>query len=366
MKKKILILITAILCMLLLCSCGSKIEAVEPNPTPAATAAPTPEPTPEPTPVPQGDPIFFEGGELNTYMPGGERCIKVAEALERLGCRLEDGKAVWRGEQMEFPDEYEEIMSFCARMKIGTLDDEENGMLYCTAAAGDWELPQGYNVPVFMYHGVGAGSDAANLFVKTSEFENQLKYLTENGYSPIWFEDLWHVQDYKKPVILVFDDGWLNNYTDAFPLCKKYNVKITVAPVCSDIDEYSNKMTSEMLQEMYESGLVIFESHTYNHAYLDTIPKEEQRTELEDSKLWITRRFGYIPIALIYPSGTNTDYVRETLINGEHIYRFGVLMLGMRSYNTSDNPAKVYRFWPQRDTSIIEFAMCLENTFKDK
>ena len=78
-------------------------------------------------------------------------------------------------------------------------------------------------VPVFMYHAVSDDVwGVEHLFVSPSEMEKQLAFLQENGYSTIWFEDLEHVGDYEKPVILTFDDGYDDNYSELYPLLQKY------------------------------------------------------------------------------------------------------------------------------------------------
>ena len=80
-----------------------------------------------------------------------------------------------------------------------------------------------------MYHAV---SDDLwgywDLFVSPETMEQELLYLQENGYETIWFEDLSHVEDFEKPVILTFDDGYDDNYTELFPLLQKYNAQATI------------------------------------------------------------------------------------------------------------------------------------------
>ena len=59
------------------------------------------------------------------------------------------------------------------------------------------------------------------LFVRPTEFEEQLRLLSDRGYTFL-FADEWAV--YGEPtVILTFDDGYTDNYTEMFPLLKKYN-----------------------------------------------------------------------------------------------------------------------------------------------
>ena len=84
----------------------------------------------------------------------------------------------------------------------------------------------GRQVPVLMYHAVGDDCwGEEHLFDRPAELEQQLQYLSENGYETIFFEDLAHLERYEKPVILTFDDGYDDNYTLLLPLLQKYHMK---------------------------------------------------------------------------------------------------------------------------------------------
>ena len=74
-----------------------------------------------------------------------------------------------------------------------------------------------------------------HLFVRPAELEQQLQYLSENGYETIFFEDLAHLERYEKPVILTFDDGYDDNYTLLLPLLQKYHMKATIFMIAGDI-----------------------------------------------------------------------------------------------------------------------------------
>ena len=53
----------------------------------------------------------------------------------------------------------------------------------------------------------------------------------------------------KKPVILTFDDGYDDNYTELFPLLQKYNAKATIFVIPKAIGT-PHKMTAEQVQEL--------------------------------------------------------------------------------------------------------------------
>jgi len=255
------------------------------------------------------------------------------------------------------------VLSFCDALEIGTWQDEDTGALYCTAGAGDWELPGGYNVAVMMYHGTGHADAGSNLVMPPEMLEEQLQYITENGYTTVGFEDLWNVENIEKPVILIFDDGWSNNYRNLFPLLKKYNCKATVAVVEAFTDESSHvHLTSEEIREMSESGYVSIQSHTATHCFLGEENEETQRYEMEESKRFITRLTGKEPFVLVYPTGSQNSTTLKIITD---YYRFGVKMLG-KVWNTSDDPLMIYRFFPENNTYINIYAKWLESAFPDE
>lgn len=94
----------------------------------------------------------------------------------------------------------------------------------------------GVRAPVLMYHAVGDDCwGEESLFVKPEELEKQLQYLSENGYETIFFEDLSHIEQYEKPVLLTFDDGYDDNAETLLPLLQKYGMKATVFLIAGDV-----------------------------------------------------------------------------------------------------------------------------------
>lgn len=390
MKNRITLLLTVLLLLTAFFACGCGGAAQEPVSTPEPTPIPTPEPTPVPTPEPvmtPGDEITVDGTllESGSFMWNDCCYMKLSEAAEALDLSLqeEDGSISfqWYGEQISLePDTailyqdgiaygmkgravtcrgevYIPVESFCDALDISLFDDEEYSHLYCTPGAGDWELAEGYKVPVFMYHSVSDYIWAEpELFVSPSRMEDQLKYLVENGYDPIWFEDLREIEKYDKPVILTFDDGWENNFTDLLPLLEKYQVKATFFIITSMLERQYHGMNTEQLLEVAASGLVSIQSHTVKHYELPTLSYERQEQEMSQSKLELTRLTGKEPFVLCYPRGAAAGNALELLPN---YYRFGVKM-GGPVYYTGDDPRLVYRYYVSRGWDVDDFAEALE------
>lgn len=374
-RSKILIIIAAvILCAAMLSACGAapqnEATAAEPAAVPSSTVEPTPEPEPE---LPAGCAVTVDGmGLSGSVVSDGVTYVSAAEFFGALDLEYSaDGGAlnfVWRKAEMSVGGDGMQLLTYrgetyvpvnelCGEMGISLLVDDEYDHLYCTPAAGDWILPEGYSVPVLMYHYVTddvapLGTQKA-LAVSPETMEEYLKYLVDNGYDPIWFEDLEHVDEYDKPVILTFDDGHEDNYSELFPLLKKYNVKATFF-VVTDYMNYATDvcMSREQVAELAQSGLVSIQSHTVTHPRLDMSTAESQEEEMRQSKLDLTRVTGKEPFVLSYPYGKCSIDTRPLM--GEY-YRFGVKMSG-RVYVTGDDPVLVYRYYVQRGLGVEAFA----------
>lgn len=246
---------------------------------------------------------------------------------------------------------YISLPDACAEMDYPAY--ELDGITYFTPSARSFEIPENVNVPVLMYHAVSDDCwGIEELFVSPSDMEDQLRYISENGYDAIWFEDLAHVEDYEKPIILTFDDGYDDNYTELFPLLQKYNIKATIFVIGNAPDVVQHKMTSAQIRELSDSGLVSIQSHSYTHVDMDTLDEDGTEYEMSESRDAITRITGKVPTVLCYPTGKYND---ATLSLIDDYYQFGIKMVG-GLYNTSDDPHLVNRYYISRYTSLSTFA----------
>ena len=132
-------------------------------------------------------------------------------------------------------------------------------------------------IPIIMYHQVkndNLGKDVISPY----EFEADLKYLSEKGYTTIVMKDLIdYVYEGKqlppKAIILTFDDGYLSTYQYVFPLLKKYDMKIVLSIIGKSTDDFTkvkdininySHMTWDDVKEMEEAGAAEVQNHSYN------------------------------------------------------------------------------------------------------
>lgn len=363
--KKLICIILLLYAVLVLCACGEKPKP-EPTPTPAPepTALPAPEPTIEPE-LPSGMPVTVDGTRLESgsVMYENALYVRADELSSALGLKFgeKDGAALIDGTEtgkiLSYRDkEWVDIDLAAERLLISRYEDSELQRLYYTPGAGNWVLEEGCRVPVLMYHAVSDnvwGYDG--LFVSPAAMEEQLIYLTENGYTPIFFEDLKNISEIEKPVLLTFDDGYKDNYTELFPLLKKYNVKATVFLITYWIGGEVYLNTDE-IAEMSASGLVSFQSHSASHPDMSQISRDEQSAQMWSSKVTITRITGKEPFVFCYPSGKHNADTLELV--GQY-YRFATAMAG-EIYVTGANAAVIGRKYISRDMGIKGFASMLE------
>lgn len=213
----------------------------------------------------------------------------------------------------------------------------------------------GVQVPVLMYHAIGdAYWGEEHLFVKPAELEKQLQYLYSSGYETIFFEDLAHIDQYEKPIILTFDDGYDDNYTVLLPLLQKYNMKATIFMIGRDIGA-PHKLTKAQLRELAQSGLVSVQSHGWSHREMAGMTWPELLRELIFSRYAIAAATGQIPYAIAYPNGKSAA---RTCTAAGLFYAYGAGTFE-EVYVTGMNPMCIDRFAIRRDTTMDVFeAIC--------
>ncbi len=168
-------------------------------------------------------------------------------------------------------------------------------------------------IPVFMYHCIAEqpGSGDENMYCRPAQLEEQFEYLNKNGYTTLFADEYEEAYNVDLPVILTFDDGYEDNYTELFPLLKDYNIKATIFVVSGNIDK-EGYLSSAQIKEMVDSGLVGIQSHTANHVDLCSLTDEELDKELRESCAAIAKVTGKNVTSVSYPGGYyNDDVIRE-------------------------------------------------------
>ena len=171
-------------------------------------------------------------------------------------------------------------------------------------------------VPVLNYHQVEV-KDGNPLTLHPEQFEAQMAYLKEEGYTTVTIDELMDACENgaalpEKPVVITFDDGYEDNYEYAYPILQKYGFKATIFLIYDLTDAYPGYLTWNEIAEMKASGLMRFESHTMTHANLSKLTAEaDLRHEIADSQRLLSEKLGYDVRYIAYPGGAVNEQIES-------------------------------------------------------
>jgi peptidoglycan/xylan/chitin deacetylase (PgdA/CDA1 family) len=169
------------------------------------------------------------------------------------------------------------------------------------------------HVPVLMYHYLSAPPADADIYrrdlsVTPDRFVAHLDAMQQAGYTPI---SLYTLLDYltlgtslpERPVVLTFDDGYRDNYTNAYPILRERGLTATFFIVTDFIyDERPEYLTWDMVREMYIGGMSI-EAHGRNHVSLANKDSDYLIWQALGSYESIEVEIGVRPRFISYPAG---------------------------------------------------------------
>ena len=160
-------------------------------------------------------------------------------------------------------------------------------------------------IPVLYYHSVEE-VERNEVVISPEKLRKELQYIKDSGYVTLTMSE---VNDYinnnkpipEKSILITFDDGYMNNYTDAFPILKELDMKATIFVIANGLDD-GYYLSSEQLKELSDYGIDI-ESHTFTHPHLNELTYEQQLEELVKSKEKIEGITGKPVLSVAYPFG---------------------------------------------------------------
>jgi peptidoglycan/xylan/chitin deacetylase (PgdA/CDA1 family) len=168
------------------------------------------------------------------------------------------------------------------------------------------------SVPILCYHRV-ADAPALDTVVTTGNFEQQMTWLRDNGYSVIPLAQLVEALEKHTPlpakaVVLTFDDGFRTDYDNVFPVLKRFGYPATLFIYTIWVGAASGADTWDGLRQMLASGLIDVQSHTVTHANLSQVSNragggERLARELTLSKSTLESKLGQPVTILAYPYG---------------------------------------------------------------
>lgn len=161
------------------------------------------------------------------------------------------------------------------------------------------------------YHNISDKSnDSYTVF--TSEFEKQMKLLSDLNYRTMSIEEIFGNKFNRineKIIIITFDDGFKEVYKNAIPILKKYNYKATFFITTDFIadENKSNYMNWEEVRDLnslgYDIGL-----HSHKHTILSGLSEEELKEDIYKSQKLFYENMGFKPNLYSIPYGKKNSF----------------------------------------------------------
>ncbi|HEY5600554.1 MAG TPA: polysaccharide deacetylase family protein [Patescibacteria group bacterium] len=182
-------------------------------------------------------------------------------------------------------------------------------------------VKNGLRVPILTYHYVGNNpnpNDKARdyLSVTPDRFEEQMDWISKNR-TTITLDELYNALNSgstlpQNPIILTFDDGYIDFYYNAWPILQKFNLK-AVSYIPTGLVGQPAYMTWEMIQKVHSAGLVDFQSHGVNHRKLTSLSQSELEFEIFESKKELEIRLNKKINHFCYPYGSFDNRVIKVI-----------------------------------------------------
>lgn len=178
-------------------------------------------------------------------------------------------------------------------------------------------LPYIFRAPrptILMYHAVGRHHHS--LSITPEEFERQMRYLVESGFSFLRSTDLrGNNVNLSKSVLITFDDGLSELYEYAVPVLKKYQIPaVFFIPTGLVGEAYIHPefhcLNWAQIKNIADDSLFEIGSHTVSHKNLLDLNMEERVFELVQSKKTLEEKLSKQVCSFAAPFGR---YDRSTL-----------------------------------------------------
>ncbi|MBN1405287.1 MAG: polysaccharide deacetylase family protein [Candidatus Omnitrophica bacterium] len=165
-----------------------------------------------------------------------------------------------------------------------------------------------YAVPILMYHNIENGENES-LYVGKRNFSQQMAYIKKYGYNVISLDELVagikNKRNFKhNTLVITFDDGYLGNYTNAYPILKSYDFPATIFLISNYIGKDKEFLKWPHIQEMLKNSKITFGGHTRNNIYLpDAKDKGILENEISGCRKDIQARLNTRVDYFCYPAG---------------------------------------------------------------
>ena len=190
-------------------------------------------------------------------------------------------------------------------------------------------------IPVLMYHKIPDAPlpSRHQIYVTKDNFARHLAYFQKRRLTPITFADYLKYASGElplhafpaRPIILTFDDGYLDNYTNLLPLMQQYGYR-GVMYLLGDSDVRYNRWDveadpaeprAEIMDLAQKRAFVAagweIGAHTMSHPRLSTLPLPAAAAEIAQSKAALETTLHTTIVSFAYPFGDLSDAVKKAV-----------------------------------------------------
>ena len=229
-------------------------------------------------------------------------------------------------------------------------------------------------IPVLMYHKIPDAPIATKhqIFVTKENFARHLAYFKSRGLTPITFQDYQNfasgrrplAEFPRRPIVLTFDDGYLDNYTNLLPLMQQYGYRgvlyllgdfevrhnqwdLAVDPTEPRADIMSEAQKQAFVAAGWEIG-----AHTLTHPRLASLPAAAAAHEIAASKAELERRLGITILSFAYPYGDLSPETKRLVAEAGFSYAVATDSGGM---HLEDDRMQIFRInmFPHESASSL-------------
>ncbi|MGI4883650.1 MAG: polysaccharide deacetylase family protein [Janthinobacterium lividum] len=190
-------------------------------------------------------------------------------------------------------------------------------------------------LPVLMYHKIPDAPPATKhqIFVTKDNFAKHLAFFKFRRFTPITFADYLQFASGQRPlaefparpIVLTFDDGYLDNYTNLLPLMQHYGyrgvlyllgdfaVRYNEWDLATDPTEPRADLMDEAQKRAFVAAGWEIGAHTMSHPRLPALPLPAATAEIQRSKASLETTLRTAVVSFAYPYGDLDDDLKAAV-----------------------------------------------------
>jgi peptidoglycan/xylan/chitin deacetylase (PgdA/CDA1 family) len=229
-------------------------------------------------------------------------------------------------------------------------------------------------IPILIYHSIS--HDATTKFkqfvVSPTLFAKHMAYLHQHEYTPITVSQFIYTRTREgsalpeRPVVLTFDDGFADFFTEALPVLQHYGFTATLYIATAFVNGTSRWMqhegegtrlmlTWDQLVKITKCGIECG-AHSHCHHQLDILPLAIAREEIAQCKRLLEYHLGQKVLSFAYPHGYHSAAIQRLV--REAGYTSACAVKYAMSSETTD-PFALARLFVNADTDVDALASLL-------